>query len=67
MNPDELVKGELYRTDMPNFSRYHGELVLYLGSESPPKYKHITNYCFLLKGRQRVVDRHFLKNVKELK
>ena len=80
MNPDDLVKGELYQVDMGDFAdrwqrriaatghfNWHGEIVLYLGSENPSNHKHITNHCFYAEGKQRLVDRHFLKFMKELK
>jgi|TARA_R110000824_G_C14938275_1_gene649492 hypothetical protein len=73
MNPDELAKGELYRVDLgslllPSDSPWNSKIVLYLGSENPLlNLTSVTNYCFLVGGEQRTVDRYFLKNIKELK
>ena len=71
MNPDDLVKGELYQVDLDAIAIasafLNNKIVLYLGSENPLLNLSVTNYCFLVGGEQRVVDRYFLKNIKELK
>ena len=73
MNPDELVKGELYQVDLDAVAIasasavWNNKIVLYLGSENSYISSAVNNYCFLVGGQQRLIDRHFLKNIKELK
>jgi len=74
MNPDDLVKGELYQAVMFGYTSidsvkklWDKQLVVYLGSENPKKNKLITNYRFLVREQQRLTDRTFLQYLRELK
>jgi len=74
MNPDDLVKGELYRAVMFGYTSndsvkklWDNQLVVYLGGQSPEKNKLITYYRFLVREQQRLTDRTFLQYIKELK
>ncbi len=67
MNPDDLVKGELYQVDDDDHG-WHDEIILYLGSyRGFDRHGRGTIYQFLVKGQQRDVNSHFLKYIKELK
>tara|TARA_R110000824_G_scaffold148782_1_gene318680 strand:- start:495 stop:698 length:204 start_codon:yes stop_codon:yes gene_type:complete len=67
MNPDDLVKGELYQVGAPD-REWHDEITLYLGSyRGFDRHGRGTIYQFLVKGQQRDVNSHFLKYIKELK
>ena len=73
MNPDELVKGELYRVVIGRrvlgvgHAAWDNKIVLYLGIKITRLRSGITNYCFLLEGEQKQVGGYFLKHIKELK
>ena len=70
MNPDDLVKGELYQIDGDIYAwrHLHDEITLYLGSYRVDiRHGRGTIYRFLVKGQQRDVNSHFLKYIKELK
>jgi len=71
MNPNELVKGELYQVVIGRrfaaFGAWSNKIVLYLGIKNTRLHSGITNYCFLLDGEQKQVGQYFLKNIKELK
>jgi hypothetical protein len=67
MNPDDLVKGELYQIYDDDHG-WHDEITLYLGSYRVDiRHGRGTIYRFLVKGQQRDVNSHFLKYIKELK
>ena len=75
MNPNELVKGELYQVvvgrrigrNLHELGAWSNKIVLYLGIKNTRLHSGITNYCFLLEGEQKLVGQYFLKNIKELK
>ena len=70
MNPDDLVKGELYQIDGDIYAwrHLHDEITLYLGSSRGfDRLGRGTIYQFLVKGQQRDVNSSFLKYIKELK
>ena len=68
MNPDDLVKGELYQIDGDIYAwrHLHDEITLYLGSYGDGGHWAFI-YRFLVKGRQEHVNKHFLGYLKELK